>query len=45
MASRGLQGATQTIARLWAKFDEHDDVQKVYCNVELPEDVAEEFGI
>ena len=37
--------AAQTIARLWAKFDEHDDVQKVYCNVELPEDVAEEFGI
>lgn len=34
-----------TIAKLWAKFDEHDDVQKVYCNVELPEDVAEEYGI
>jgi YebC/PmpR family DNA-binding regulatory protein len=37
--------AAQSIARLWAKFDEHDDVQKVYCNVELPEDVAEEHGL
>lgn len=37
--------AAHTIARLWAKFDEHDDVQKVFCNVELPDDVAEEHGI
>jgi YebC/PmpR family DNA-binding regulatory protein len=37
--------AAHTVARLWAKFEEQDDVQKVFCNAELPEDVAEEHGL
>ncbi len=33
-----------SVAKLWAKLDEHDDVQKVYCNANLPDDVMEEHG-
>lgn len=33
-----------SVAKLWAKLDEHDDVQKVYTNATLPDDVMEEHG-
>jgi len=37
--------AAVSVAKLWAKLDEHDDVQKVYVNASLPDDVREEYGI
>ena len=40
-----LEGdAAISVAKLWAKLDEHDDVQKVYLNAALPDDVLEEYG-
>ena len=33
-----------SVAKLWAKLDEHDDVQKVYLNASLPDEVLEEYG-
>ncbi len=33
-----------SVAKLWATIDEHDDVQNVYCNVELPDDIMDEHG-
>ena len=40
-----LSGDTAvSVAKLWAKLDEHDDVQKVYTNATLPDDVMEEHG-
>jgi YebC/PmpR family DNA-binding regulatory protein len=32
------------VAQLWAKLDEHEDVQKVFSNADLPDDVMEEHG-
>ena len=37
--------AAGEVAKLWAKLDEHDDVQKVYCNAELPEELLEAHGL
>lgn len=36
--------AAISVAKLWAKLDESDDIQKVYCNAELPDDIMEEYG-
>lgn len=36
--------AAISVAKLWAKLDELDDVQKVYCNAELPDEIMEEHG-
>ena len=36
--------AAISVAKLWAKLDEHDDVQKVYVNASLPDEVLEEYG-
>jgi YebC/PmpR family DNA-binding regulatory protein len=33
-----------SVAKLWARLDEHDDVQKVHTNAVLPDDVMEEHG-
>jgi YebC/PmpR family DNA-binding regulatory protein len=33
-----------SVAKLWAKLDEHDDVQKVHTNAVLPDEVMEEHG-
>ncbi|NVB42469.1 YebC/PmpR family DNA-binding transcriptional regulator [Pseudenhygromyxa sp. WMMC2535] len=35
----------EAIAGLWAKLDELDDVQKVYCNADLPDEVMEAHGL
>ncbi len=32
------------VATLWAKLDEYDDVQRVSCNADLPDDIMEEHG-
>jgi YebC/PmpR family DNA-binding regulatory protein len=32
------------VAQLWARLDELDDVQNVYCSADLPSDVMEEHG-
>ncbi|MFO7566090.1 MAG: YebC/PmpR family DNA-binding transcriptional regulator [Enhygromyxa sp.] len=32
------------VAKLWARLDENDDIQKVYCNADLPDDIMEEHG-
>jgi len=34
----------EAVARLWARLDEHEDVQKVFSNADLPDDVMEEHG-
>jgi YebC/PmpR family DNA-binding regulatory protein len=40
-----LTGAAAiSVAKLWAKLDEIDDIQKVYCNADLPDDIMEEYG-
>jgi hypothetical protein len=40
-----LEGdAAVSVAKLWAKLDEHDDVQKCHTNASLPDDVMEEHG-
>jgi YebC/PmpR family DNA-binding regulatory protein len=40
-----LEGdAAITVAKFWAKLDECDDVQTVYCTATLPDDVMEEYG-
>jgi len=40
-----LQGeAAESVAKFWARLDELDDVQNVYTNAELPDDVMEEHG-
>ena len=40
-----LEGdAAVQVARFWAKLDELDDVQDVFTNVELPDEVMEEHG-
>jgi YebC/PmpR family DNA-binding regulatory protein len=40
-----LEGdAAISVAKLWAKLDESDDIQKIYCNAELPDDIMEEYG-
>lgn len=36
--------AAVSVAKLWAKLDEHDDVQKCHTNASLPDDVMEEHG-
>ena len=36
--------AAVSVAKLWAKLDEHDDVQKCYLNASLPDEVLEEYG-
>lgn len=36
--------AAVTVAKFWAKIDEHDDVQAAYCSAELPAEVLEEHG-
>jgi YebC/PmpR family DNA-binding regulatory protein len=36
--------AAVTVAKFWARLDELDDVQNVYTNAELPDDVMEEHG-
>jgi transcriptional/translational regulatory protein YebC/TACO1 len=37
--------AAEAVAKLWARLDELDDVQKVYCNAELPEPIMEAHGL
>lgn len=40
-----LEGdAAVQVAKFWAKLDDLDDVQEVFTNVELPDDVMEEHG-
>lgn len=40
-----LEGdAAISVAKLWARLDEHDDVQKCHTNASLPDDVMEEYG-
>lgn len=40
-----LEGeAAEQVAKFWARLDDLDDVQDVYSNVELPDDVMEEHG-
>jgi YebC/PmpR family DNA-binding regulatory protein len=40
-----LEGeAAVSVAKLWARLDELDDVQDVYTNAELPDEVLEEHG-
>lgn len=42
---KSLEGdAAVSVAKLWAKLDEHDDVQQCYTNAILPDDVMEEHG-
>jgi YebC/PmpR family DNA-binding regulatory protein len=36
--------AAVSVAKFWARLDELDDVQDVYTNAELPDDVMEEHG-
>lgn len=36
--------AAVSVAKLWAKLEDNDDVQKVYLNASLPDDVMEEHG-
>lgn len=36
--------AAVSVAKFWARLDELDDVQDVYTNAELPDDVLEEHG-
>ena len=36
--------AAVQVAKFWAKLDDLDDVQNVFTNVELPDDVMEEHG-
>lgn len=36
--------AAIAVAKLWARLDEHDDIQKIYCNADLPDDIMEEYG-
>ena len=44
-SSPELEGdAAISVAKLWAKVDEHDDVQSVFCNVQLPDDIMDEHG-
>ncbi|WP_106389667.1 YebC/PmpR family DNA-binding transcriptional regulator [Enhygromyxa salina] len=38
-------GGAEAVARLWAKLDDQDDVQKVYCNAELPDEIMEAHGL
>jgi len=33
-----------SVAKFWARLDELDDVQDVFTNAELPDDVLEEHG-
>jgi YebC/PmpR family DNA-binding regulatory protein len=43
--SLSLSGdAAISVAKLWAKLDEHDEVQKVYCNADIPDEIMEEYG-
>jgi YebC/PmpR family DNA-binding regulatory protein len=37
--------AAEAVAKLWARLDELDDVQKVWCNAELPDEIMEAHGI
>jgi YebC/PmpR family DNA-binding regulatory protein len=37
--------AAESVAKLWARLDELDDVQKVYCNAELPDEILEAHGL
>lgn len=36
--------AAIAVAKLWARLDENDDIQKVYCSADLPDDIMEEYG-
>jgi YebC/PmpR family DNA-binding regulatory protein len=41
-----LEGdAAEAVAKLWARLDELDDVQKVWCNAELPDEIMEAHGL
>lgn len=41
-----LAGATaEAVAKLWAKLDDLDDVQKIWCNATLPDEVMEAHGL
>jgi YebC/PmpR family DNA-binding regulatory protein len=43
--SLSLSGDTAiSVAKLWARLDECDEVQKVYCNANIPDDIMEEYG-
>lgn len=37
--------AAEAVAKLWAKLDEQDDVQKIYCNADLPDEIMEAHGL
>jgi YebC/PmpR family DNA-binding regulatory protein len=39
-----IDGDAVAVAQFWAKLDELDDVQNVYTNADLPDDVLEEHG-
>jgi len=40
-----LEGdAAISVAKFWARLDEHDDIQSCYCNADLPEDILDEHG-
>ncbi len=36
--------AAEQVAKIWAKLDDHDDVQQVYTNAQLPPEVLEAHG-
>ncbi len=36
--------AAEQVARIWAKLDDHDDVQEVYTNAKLPPEILEAHG-
>lgn len=36
--------AAIAVAKLWAKLDDNDDIQKIHCNAELPDDIVEAHG-
>jgi YebC/PmpR family DNA-binding regulatory protein len=41
-----LEGeAAEAVAKLWAKLDEHDDIQKIYCNADLPDEIMAAHGL
>jgi YebC/PmpR family DNA-binding regulatory protein len=37
-------GDAVAVAQFWCRLDEHDDVQSVYCNADLPLEIMQEYG-
>ena len=44
-SSQALEGSDAVaVAQFWARLDELDDVQNVFCNADIPDDVMEQHG-